>query len=91
VNTAELLWDTYGTDDFDGIDFGTNFTSSPSWVAGKIYLFGEDGRGWILQPKRKKADVLAETNLGEECVTSPAFQDGRIYIRGEKHLFCIGR
>ena len=34
---------------------------------------------------------MGEANLGEPCVASPAFQDGRIYLRGEKHLFCIGK
>ena len=86
VKTGELLWDTY-----DEIRFETVFTSSPGWAGGRLYLFGQDGRGWIIEPTREKATVVAENDLAEECVTSPAFQDGRIYIRGEKHLFCIGR
>lgn len=36
------------------------------------------------------ADVAA-CPLGEPVHGSLAFQDGRIYIRGAKHLFCIGR
>ncbi len=88
VQTGELLWDTY---DNEEADFGTNFTSSPSWAGGLIYLFGEDGKGWLIKPTREKAEVVAQTDLGEPCVTSPAFQDGRIYIRGKQHLFCIGK
>jgi len=28
--------------------------------------------------------------MGEPIRSSPAFQPGRIYIRGQTHLFCIG-
>jgi len=33
---------------------------------------------------------LGESELGEECTATPAFLDGRIYLRGEKNLYCIG-
>ena len=33
---------------------------------------------------------LGRTELGEEVHTCPAFMDGRIYIRGEKNLYCLG-
>jgi outer membrane protein assembly factor BamB len=82
--TGELLWER---------DFDASFTSSPSWAGGRVYVFGEEGKGWIVQPSREEEEVqvIAETDLGEECVTSPAFQDRRIYIRGKEHLFCIGQ
>lgn len=35
--------------------------------------------------------ILHTNVLGEKVVASPAFADGRIYIRGDKHLFCIGQ
>jgi outer membrane protein assembly factor BamB len=88
VKTGELLWDTY---DIEEAQFETGFVSSPSWVAGRVYLFEEDGKGWILEPTRETAKVIAKNPLGEECLTSPAFQDGRMYIRGKEHLFCIGQ
>jgi len=34
--------------------------------------------------------LLGQSELGENCYASPAFMDGRIYIRGEKNLYCIG-
>jgi hypothetical protein len=33
---------------------------------------------------------VGRATLGEKSTCCPAFLDGRIYIRGEKHLFCIG-
>ena len=82
-HSGELLWFK---------DFDASFTASPGWAKGRVYLFGDEGKGWVVEPSREeeKVKVVAETDLGEECVTSPAFQDGRIYIRGKEHLFCIG-
>jgi len=91
---GELLWEQ----DFDAV-----FTSSPSLVGDRIYLFGEveeeDEEGnelttcttWIVETGREGCKIVGTGELDEGCVTSPAFQDGRIYIRGKKHLFCIAK
>ncbi len=71
-------------------DFETNFKSSPSLVGSAVYAISEEGKGWVVRPGPEGVKVLAESNLGEPCVTSPAFQEGRIYLRGQAHLFCIG-
>jgi outer membrane protein assembly factor BamB len=84
AKTGDLLWEKEF--DVDG------FTSSPGWAAGRVYLFSDGGKGWVIEPAREEGavKVIAENDLGEECVTSPAFQDGRIYIRGKEHLISIG-
>jgi len=71
-------------------DFDATFKSSPGLVGTRIYLFSDEGKTWILQPGPKECKIVAESALEEGCATCPAFQDGRIYIRGKKHLFCIG-
>jgi outer membrane protein assembly factor BamB len=38
----------------------------------------------------KEMKLIGENNLGEIAGTTPAFSEGRIYIRGEKNLYCIG-
>ena len=52
-------------------------------------LLSEEGEMFIIEagPEYKEA---AKYELGEKCFASPAFADGRIYIRGEKNLYCIG-
>ncbi len=35
-------------------------------------------------------ELLGRGEAGQECVASPAFQPGRIYIRGKSDLFCVG-
>jgi outer membrane protein assembly factor BamB len=81
ATSGELLWEH----ELDG-----SFTASPSWAGGRVYVIGEDGKGWILAPDHHGMTVVAETDLGEKCFASPAFQDDHIYIRGSEHLVCIG-
>ena len=53
--------------------------SSPSLVGKQLYVFGEAGKCWILAPTRAGVKRVRQTDLGEGCVTCPAFQDGRMY------------
>jgi hypothetical protein len=34
--------------------------------------------------------LLAANDMGEEIIASPAISDGDIFIRGARHLFCVG-
>ena len=63
--------------------------ASPVAAAGKIYFAGMNGAVTVFQagPKLK---VLAKNDIGESIVASPAISRGRVFLRGEKHLFCIG-
>ncbi len=79
---GEPLWEH----DLDG----ANFTASPTLVGKHVYLLDEDGKAHIVEPTAEECKPVGEAELGEPCVTSPAFQEGRIYIRGQEHLFCIG-
>ncbi|MCA9193852.1 MAG: PQQ-binding-like beta-propeller repeat protein [Planctomycetales bacterium] len=72
-------------------DLGADFISSPSLVGDHVYLFGRDGSASIYMPTADECQRVGEAELGEDCVTCPAFQDGRIIIRGVEHLFCIGK
>jgi outer membrane protein assembly factor BamB len=70
-------------------DFQEYFKASPSLVGDKLYLLNEKGRMFIIEagPAYKE---LAKCELGEDCTASPAFADGRIFIRGLQNLYCIG-
>jgi outer membrane protein assembly factor BamB len=67
-----------------------DFRASPSLVGDKLYLLDLKGTMHIAQagPAYKE---LGTCELGEECYASPAFADGRIYLRGSENLYCIGR
>lgn len=81
LKTGELLWED---------DFGSPVYSSPVIADGKVYLMDNDGvmRIYAFAPEMKK---IGENELGELSGPTPAFANGRIYIRGEKDLFCIGK
>jgi outer membrane protein assembly factor BamB len=78
---GEMLW----TEDIDG-----TFSASPVLAGNRLYLQSKEGKAYVIEPDREKCKRIGEAELGEECVTSPAFQEGRIYLRGKDHLFCIG-
>jgi outer membrane protein assembly factor BamB len=66
------------------------FNASPSLVGDKLYLFSTKGVASILDAGAEYR-LLRTNHLGEAVYASPAFQDGRIYIRGKKHLYCIAK
>ena len=72
-------------------EFDVDFSASPSLAGNRVYLISKTGKTWIIEPGREKCKRLGEADLGEECVTSPALLDGRIYLRGKTHLFCLGK
>ena len=65
--------------------------ASPSMVGKQLFLFGETGKCWILAPTRTGVTRVRQNDLGEGCVACAAFQDGRMFVRGKKNLFCIGK
>ena len=66
----------------------TQFSASPVWADGKIYVLSEAGETIVLKPGAE-FKVLGRHPLGEKCQASPAFSRGRIFIRSDKNLFCI--
>ena len=70
-------------------DLQEYFLASPSLVGDKLYLLSEKGVMYIAEAGAEYKQ-LAKCELGEKCFASPAFADGRIYIRGIKNLYCIG-
>ena len=56
---------------------------------GKILLTSDDGDTFVIKAGRRH-EVLGANSIGEPCGASIAIADGKLFIRGEKHLFCIG-
>ena len=71
------------------IPIPATFTASPVAFEGKILMTSEDGDTFIVKAGPKH-DVLGTNSVGEPVYASPAIADGRIFIRGEKNLYCIG-
>ena len=67
----------------------STFFASPVAFDGKILLTSEDGDSFLIKAGPVH-EVLATNSVGESVYASPAIAGGRIYIRGERHLFAIG-
>jgi outer membrane protein assembly factor BamB len=64
------------------------YGASPVAFAGMILLTSDDGETFVVRAGPKH-EVLGTNSIGEPSRTSIAIAGGRLFIRGEKHLFCI--
>jgi outer membrane protein assembly factor BamB len=64
------------------------FMASPVAYDGKIVLFSEDGDAFVLKAGPVH-EVLRTNALGEPIFASPALSEGRLFIRGARHLYCV--
>jgi len=62
--------------------------ASPVAAAGKVYIVSRDGVTVVLKDA-DEIDILATNELGEGIDASPAIVGNHLFLRGEKHLFCI--
>lgn len=67
---------------------GGNFSSSLVLAEGKLYCQDETGTCYVLAVGREFKKI-AENTLPERTLASYALLDGRILLRGDKHLYCI--
>jgi outer membrane protein assembly factor BamB len=82
AESGEIVWQ-------ERIADKTGFSASPLLAHGRIYVLSEAGETIVLAaaPEFK---VLSRNPLGEKCQASPAVSRGRLFIRSDKNLFCIG-
>jgi outer membrane protein assembly factor BamB len=78
--TGEKYWEE---------DIGTGIYASPMLVKDNVYMLDRSGNMHIFKAD-KEFKRVGESKLGEKSVCTPAFTNGRIYIRGDKNLYCIG-
>lgn len=92
-----LIADDRGTANcFDAADgthlwkerLGKHFSASLVHANGLVYFIADDGITKIVRPE-EQLTVIAENPLGEYCFASPAISGNKLFIRGEKHLYCI--
>lgn len=69
---------------------GTHFSASLVTAGGLVYFLADDGKMTVVRPG-SELDIVAENQLGEATYASPAISHGQMYIRGDKHLFAIGK
>jgi outer membrane protein assembly factor BamB len=65
------------------------FTASPVAFGDRLLLTSEDGDTFFIKAGPRH-EVLGTSSVGEPVYASPALARGRVFIRGEHHLFAIG-
>ena len=65
------------------------FTASPVAFGNLILLTSEDGDTFVVRAGPKH-EIVRTNTIGEPVYASPAISEGRILIRGERHLWAIG-
>lgn len=78
--TGEVIWRQR---------LGEKHSASPVWTDGKIYFLSDKGTTTVICDGAE-FKVLAKNELNEKCQASPAISQQNIFIRSEKHLYCIG-
>ncbi|MFW5693061.1 MAG: PQQ-binding-like beta-propeller repeat protein [Thermoguttaceae bacterium] len=66
-----------------------HYSASSVSAEGLVHLTDDRGTTKIVRPG-PEWELVAENELGENCYSSAAISQGRIFLRGERHLYCIG-
>jgi len=67
----------------------TFYGASPVAFDDKILLTSDDGDTFVIRAGPVH-EVIGTNSIGETCRTSISIAAGRLFLRGQKHLFCIG-
>lgn len=77
--TGKILWVE---------NLGLQYSSSVL-ANGLVYMPNDEGIITVIKPG-PVFEYVAKNSIGERMNASPAISNGKIYLRGYKHLFCIG-
>ncbi|MDX2041735.1 MAG: PQQ-binding-like beta-propeller repeat protein [Acidobacteriota bacterium] len=81
AKTGEIVWQQR---------IGGEYSSSPVYADGKIWMFSEEGKTTVIKPGRT-FEKLAENNLNEGFLASPAIAGKAFFLRTRTHLYRIER
>jgi outer membrane protein assembly factor BamB len=78
VSTGKVLWIE---------NMGMQY-SSPVVADGLVYMPNDEGIITVIKTGQK-FEYISKNPIGEKMFASPAISNGKIYLRGFQHLFCI--
>jgi outer membrane protein assembly factor BamB len=79
ARTGEVLWNER---------IGGNHSASPLLADGRIYFFSEEGRTVVIAASRE-FQRLAENELGDGFMASPAVHGNALILRSRTHLYRV--
>jgi len=72
-----------------------NLYASPVAAAGRVYFVDRGGRTVVVDRGERddssELRVLATNEIGEPVDASPAIAGDELFLRGERHVFCVAR
>jgi outer membrane protein assembly factor BamB len=81
TQTGERLWQAR---------MGKHYHASLVAANGLVYFPAEDGIIKVVRPGAEP-EIVAENRVNDTLFASPAVAHGRIYLRGEHQVYCLGR
>ncbi len=79
VKTGNIMWTE---------NLGKQYSSSVL-ANDLVYMPNDDGVITVIKPGNE-FNMIAQNSIGEKMNASPAISNGRIFLRGYKHIYCIG-
>jgi outer membrane protein assembly factor BamB len=70
-------------------DFNLGVQASPAMVGSNVFVMTEEGVAVVVEAGREFREI-ARSQLEDKFLASPAFANGRVFLRGETNLYCIG-
>ncbi len=64
------------------------YRASPIVSDGRIYFLNMEGQTTVIEAS-DSFKILSENQLKDKTLASPAVSEGMIFIRGDKHLYCL--
>jgi outer membrane protein assembly factor BamB len=80
INDGKKIWET---------NLDTEVQSSPGIIGSRLVVLGQSGTLVTLNAGRE-CHELGRTQIPDKFVASPAFADGRVFLRGATNLYCLG-
>lgn len=68
---------------------GGNFSASPLYADGRIYLLDENGKTYVIAPSAEEYRELAVNEIPGRTLASIAAADGALFLRTDKALYRI--
>ena len=68
---------------------GPHHSASPVSVGDHLFFTDDQGVTHVIQAGPEFREV-AQNDIGENCYASPAVSNGEMFLRGVRHLYCIG-
>jgi outer membrane protein assembly factor BamB len=69
---------------------GKGHSAAAVTAGGLVYFVSDAGVTRVVRAGAN-FELIAENTIGQRCYASPAISRGQIFLRSEKHLFCIGK